>query len=226
MLLAIDTATRFTSLALYDGRDILAEHTWLNPSGHSEQLAPMLRDMLAYTGVNLDALAGMAVSVGPGSYTGLRVGVALAKGMADARRLPLVGLSTLETLAAAYPPPSNPADLIAVVQAGRGRVIAQTFRWRKTAWVSRTEAALTDWDALLGGISDPTIVTGEIDAGGFDALTDAASAGTPLHVAGSTYRLRRASVLAELAWELLRQSDDHSAFQPDRVLPLYVKSEA
>ena len=85
MLLAIDTATSLLGIALHDGDRLLAECTLTVDRSHSAVLAPMIKQIMERTGVAGDELTALAVSVGPGSYTGLRIGVALAKGMAGAR---------------------------------------------------------------------------------------------------------------------------------------------
>ena len=92
-LLAIDTATQFISLALHDGQQMLAEQTWFSENHHTVELAPAVRMLLESARLTAADLTALAVSIGPGSYTGLRIGVALAKGIAGARRLPLVGMS-------------------------------------------------------------------------------------------------------------------------------------
>ena len=121
MLLAIDTATRIMSLALHDGDTLLAEQSWNTRNRHTVELAPAVLNMLNSLEMSVADLAGLGVSIGPGSYTGLRIGVAFAKGLAAAHRLPLVGVTTLDTLAAAQPHHQSGMGLIAVVQAGRGR---------------------------------------------------------------------------------------------------------
>ena len=82
MLLAIDTATQILSLALHDGDTLIGESTLRAGRQHSALLAPLIERTLAQTGVGRNDLAALAVAVGPGSYTGVRIGVALAKGMA------------------------------------------------------------------------------------------------------------------------------------------------
>ncbi|MEO8397708.1 MAG: tRNA (adenosine(37)-N6)-threonylcarbamoyltransferase complex dimerization subunit type 1 TsaB, partial [Chloroflexota bacterium] len=95
-LLAIDTATQFISIALHDGQQMLAEQTWISENHHTVELAPAVRALLINAHLSPAELSGLAVSIGPGSYTGLRIGVALAKGIATAQRIPLVGISTLD----------------------------------------------------------------------------------------------------------------------------------
>ncbi|MFC2038007.1 tRNA (adenosine(37)-N6)-threonylcarbamoyltransferase complex dimerization subunit type 1 TsaB, partial [Chloroflexota bacterium] len=101
MLLAIDTATRMAGLALYDqvaGR-ILGEETWYSVNNHTVELMPRLVRLLDQQGVTPDGLTGLAVSLGPGSFTGLRIGLGVVKGLALAGRLPLVGVPSLDVVA-------------------------------------------------------------------------------------------------------------------------------
>lgn len=221
MLLAIDTATRIMSLALHDGHTLLAEETWHTANNHTAELAPAIRGLLARCEVTLEDVTALAVSIGPGSFTGLRIGVALAKGLALARKLPLVGVSTLDTLAAAQPQYPRHA-LITVVEAGRGRIIAATYRWGKGEWVNRGEPRLMDWETLLANIDGPAYVTGDIDAEGQAALKTAEEGENPVRVSSPALRLRRAGFLAEMA--LARLAAGGESFDPAQVTPLYVKT--
>jgi tRNA A37 threonylcarbamoyladenosine modification protein TsaB len=123
MLLGIDTSTHLASVALHDGTRLLSEHTWLAQQDHTRTLLPNIQRLFEDARVGMDAISGVAVALGPGSFNGLRVGLSTAKGLAVARQLPLVGAGTLEVLAAEYGPEN------AVMNAGRGRV----YRWRAEA---------------------------------------------------------------------------------------------
>ncbi len=230
MLLALDTATRSISLALHDGQRLLAEHSWHSDNNHTTQLAPAVAQLFAQVTPEMDALSAVAVSVGPGSYTGLRIGIALAKGIASARKLPLIGRTTLDTLAAAAPYQAS-TGLVAVVNAGRGRIIAQTYRWSSGGgelgvWAGRGQAAIMTWDALLESIDAPALITGEVEAVAQERITQAAAQGTPVQLVPATFRLRRAGFLAQAAWAQLHASDDpDTAFDPARLSPIYLKSE-
>lgn len=226
MLLAIDTATRLMSLALHDGTDLLAEQSWRIGNRHTTTLTPALQAMLDACEVTLDDVTALAVSTGPGSFTGLRIGVALAKGLAAVHELPLVGISALDTLAAAQPQYETGHALITVVQAGRGRVIVQTYRWRKGAWTSRGEPRLMHWPDLIAEIDGPAYVAGEIDAKGREAITGAQAEDVPLKFAPAVFNLRRAGFMAALAWEQLAATEDHATFAAGKVAPLYVKTDS
>ena len=117
MLLAIDTSTQMLSIALHDGDALFAECTLRAGRQHSALLAPLIDDTMMQTGVCSKDLTALAVSVGPGSYTGVRIGVALAKGMAAPRNLPLVPVTTLETVVAAQARHRDNLPLVATVSA-------------------------------------------------------------------------------------------------------------
>lgn len=124
IVLGLDTAVGACSVAvLADGRPlaVLSEPML---RGHQERLAPMVREAMAQAGLTFDALDRVGVTVGPGSFTGLRVGLAFAKGLGLALGIPCVGVGTLEALAASEPG----ADLtLAVIDARRGQVYLQAF---------------------------------------------------------------------------------------------------
>jgi tRNA threonylcarbamoyladenosine biosynthesis protein TsaB len=225
MLLAIDTATQHMSLALHDGRSVLAEQTWFSGNNHTIALAPTVRQMLMANGLSVEALRALAVSVGPGSYSGLRIGVALAKGMAAARSLPLVGVSSLDTLAAGTPYLNG--GLVVALPAGRGRLIVKTYRWRKGRWGSHKseEPELMDWQALMEKVDGAAFLTGEISEEGFETIKAAQANGVPLTIVAGAYRLRRAGFLAEEAWTRLNENSDPKVFEAARVVPFYVKTK-
>jgi tRNA threonylcarbamoyladenosine biosynthesis protein TsaB len=221
MLLAIDTATQIISLALHDGRKLLAEHTWHSANNHTVELAPAIQNMLAQCIVHLDMLDALAVSVGPGSYSGLRVGVALAKGLASARKLPLVGVSTFDTLAAGQP--YYQGGLIVTLPAGRGRILVARYHWRRGRWGARGEPQIMDWDTLVSSIDGSAYLTGELSDSGYEALEAAQARGVTLSLVPSAYRMRRAGFLAEEA--LARLEADRSAFPAAKLTPLYIKTQ-
>src|SRR5690554_576977 len=99
-LLAIETATNVCSVAVAQSGRLRAEISLSRPRAHAEHLVPMIQDALRYADVRADQLQVVAVSSGPGSYTGLRIGVSTAKGLAEAVEAALVGVPTLMGLAA------------------------------------------------------------------------------------------------------------------------------
>src|SRR2546422_1711126 len=92
-------------------------------------LVPRVAETLSLAGVQLEELGGIAVSVGPGSFTGLRIGVTAAKSLAYARGLPVAGISTLEALAADHPAPEQ-TIVCPVLPASASQLFAGLYRWR------------------------------------------------------------------------------------------------
>ncbi len=221
MLLALDTATQLISLALYDGHNLLAEQTWHTAFNHSIQLAPTLEALLQRADVKITDLSALAVCIGPGSYSGLRVGVSLAKGMALVRNLPLIGISALDIIAAAQPHYAN--GLIVLVQAGRERIIVGRYQWRKGRWSQRGEVQLMDWDTLLASLDGPAHITGEISLSGHSILQTAQEKDVPISIVPAAFRLRRAGFLAQEAWE--RYNADNTAFDAAKLVPFYIKTQ-
>lgn len=99
LLLAFDTATPAVTAALHDGRDVLAESTEVDARRHGELLMPAVDRVLREADVKLDAVTGIVVGVGPGPYTGLRVGLVTAAALGDALGVPVHGICTLDGIA-------------------------------------------------------------------------------------------------------------------------------
>lgn len=128
-LLALDTALGACQAAVLDGDRALAVTSEPMARGHQERLAPVAAGTMARAGLAFAALDRIAVTVGPGSFTGLRVGLAFAKGLGMALGVPVLGVGTLAALAASGAFPGARSDGVdaAVIDAGRGRVYLQLF---------------------------------------------------------------------------------------------------
>ncbi|MBQ3665713.1 MAG: tRNA (adenosine(37)-N6)-threonylcarbamoyltransferase complex dimerization subunit type 1 TsaB [Lachnospiraceae bacterium] len=99
MILAIDSSSLVASVALVDENTVIAEYTMNLKKTHSQTLLPMINEIFKMTGIDKKSLSAIAVAQGPGSFTGLRIGAATAKGLALALDLPIVGVSTIEMMA-------------------------------------------------------------------------------------------------------------------------------
>ncbi len=99
IILNIETSTEVCSVSLQKGEECLGERNAAEPMSHTRVLTKLIEELFELTGVSINALKAVAVSAGPGSYTGLRVGAATAKGLCYAADIPLIGVSTLKALA-------------------------------------------------------------------------------------------------------------------------------
>jgi tRNA threonylcarbamoyladenosine biosynthesis protein TsaB len=122
IVLGLDTCLAACSVAVLDGERVLAHLGETMARGHQERLAPMAEAAMAHAGVAFADLDRVGATVGPGSFTGLRVGVAFAKGLASALAIPAVGVGTLEALAA-----SAPGLVAAAIDARRDQLYLQVF---------------------------------------------------------------------------------------------------
>ena len=130
-ILAFDTALNACSVAITDDHDVLAHIHEKRRRGHAETLMPMIEGLMGGIGLAYRDIDLIAVTVGPGTFTGLRIGLAAARGMSLAARKPLVGITTLEALAAAVPQGmAQGCPVIATADARRGEVYLQSFNMK------------------------------------------------------------------------------------------------
>lgn len=217
-LLAIDTATQIMSIALHDGDRLLAECTQLAGRRHNSLLAPLIAQTLRQIGIEAEDLSALAVAAGPGSYTGVRIGVAVAKGLAAARDLPLVPVTTLETLVAAVPHYRESPNLIVALPAGRKRIIYAEYWPMGNRWAESQPAKIGDWPQVLADYARPMLFTGEISAEGLAMIR----ANPDYAIVPAPLRLRRAGHLAQIAWARLHEKGAQS-FSAERVAPIYLQ---
>ncbi len=215
MILAIDTATQYAGLALYNQDGVYAEEAWFAGRNHTIELMPRLVRMLKSAQLTVPDLTALAVSLGPGSFTGLRIGLAVAKGMALPHKLAVVGIPTLETVA--YPFKKNNVPVWAIAQAGRGRILTACYQTKRKKWHLVTDPYLTSFEELAQNITSPALCVGEIDNTSAIFLHKQSKA----QVVSPAARLRRCSYLAELAATRLEANDQDD---PDALVPIYTSS--
>jgi tRNA threonylcarbamoyl adenosine modification protein YeaZ len=124
LILSLETSTRAGGVALLRGNEVLAEKAGKENSSQSAQLLSDIREILQKNDLNLNQINLLAVAVGPGSFTGLRIGLATAKGLATALKIPIAGISTLEAAAACS---ENDGEIGVVLPAGRSEYFVQSF---------------------------------------------------------------------------------------------------
>ena len=195
MLLAIDTSTARLGLALYDGAQVNGELTWTSSARHTQELAPAVSGLLERVGVQISAIQCLGVAIGPGSFTSLRVGLAFVKGMALARRIPIVGIPTLDVTAASVP--VGERRLAAVLQAGRGKLAVVWYRPGESGWIAEGVAVVATAEEIEQMIHKPTIVCGEMTA---EERQHLARRYKNVILASPAQCVRRPGLLAEMAW--------------------------
>ena len=208
MILALDTSTAACTAALLE-RDgtIIASRDELIGRGHAERLVPMIEEML-----DGHVPSKILVGVGPGSFTGLRVGIAAAHGMAIGWSVPLTGMNSLALLAASAPP--GEGKLAAAMTGGHGELFVQTFN-RKKLTATGPILNLTP-DAAAMKVDAPLVV-----GSGAEALVQARHSGEALPLLPTA---SRAMALAELMRML--ECKPVYARAPDARVPLQLAGAA
>lgn len=223
LLLAIDASTRIVGLALYDGVQVCSESVWSSSDHHTSELAPAVQELLRRSHIAIDELGAIGVALGPGSFTGLRIGLALAKGIALVQRIPLIGIPTLDILAHAQPPQDIP--MAAVLRAGRGRLAVAWYEPAQTpgnlkTWQTGSKVEVLTPQDLAQRIQQPTLVCGELTAEERHLLGKKRGPISRLvELASPAACLRRPSYLAELAWKRWQAGD---LDDPASLTPIYL----
>ncbi|MGD8603005.1 MAG: tRNA (adenosine(37)-N6)-threonylcarbamoyltransferase complex dimerization subunit type 1 TsaB [Anaerolineales bacterium] len=213
MILAIDTATRMIGLALHDGNQVLAESMWLAGRKHTVNLAPELAMMLRRNEIAITDLTAVAVASGPGSYTGLRIGLALAKGLCLAHNMPLAAVPTLDILAAAQPRSKLP--MLAVIEVGRKRLAGVWYKWGRGGWKAQSEPENLSWLEIVKGLESKTYLCGEINAERRAELRQHEA----VELADPATCVRRPAFLAQVGAENLKKKKRP---RPEEISPFYL----
>jgi len=213
MLLAIDTSTAKIGLALHDGSQVFAEMVLQTGRHHTRELALLVDQTLGRVGVSAADLKAVAVALGPGSFTGLRVGLAFAKGMVGALAVPLLGIPTFEAVAAAVQPREGYDLLAAVLPAGRKRLAVGWYFLQDGSWRRRGAPEVLTADELAGRIRRPTVVCGELRA---EERARLARKWKNALLPSPAACVRRPAFIAELAWARYErgESDDVASLAP------------
>lgn len=184
-----------------------------NGATHAASLPRLVRAALSAAGAGIEAVDGVAVSIGPGSFTGLRIGLAFAKGLALAGGIPLVGVSTLEALATVAPAPAG-GRICAALDARRGECWAAFFRRAATGLERLGPDAAVPAEALAGQLDPGTVVVGDAPEA-YRGLFDGRAEVLPFdrfHPQGDA--------VARLGWQRLARGEQDDV---GRLEPVYVR---
>jgi len=221
-ILAIETATLVSSVALATAGTLLAEITLQTKKTHSEILMAHIAKLLDMAGVSKADITAVAVSIGPGSFTGLRIGLATAKSLAYAMKVPLLGVPTLAALAYGSFVPG--AILAPMLDAQRGNVYQALFERQKGSLKELMPATVMGIDEALDNLAQyntPVILMGEAAVQYSEKIK---SIGNHLVLATPHMIIQRASSVATLGHMLIKQGIQHDVMALE---PLYIRrSEA
>ena len=211
MLLAIDTSTEWVGIGLSDEHQVVFEHVWRTDNHHTVGLVPAIKYFMHNSGVSMSDLDALAAAIGPGSFTSLRIGLSVIKGLALALNLPVVGVPSLDILAHGQAPMSLP--MIAILHAGRGRLAYQGYAFEGGEWISNTDITVSDPKELAAAIDSPVYVCGEMTEHERQIIGRKYKT---VKLATPSACVRRPSVLCELAQQKLQKGerDDVTLLSP------------
>jgi len=221
IVLGIDTSTPQTSLAIGNEREVLACLS-IARTARQESLTPALQQLLTWSGLDVKQVGGVAVSTGPGLFTGLRVGVETAKTLAQVLAIPIVGITSLDALA--FSVRYSPRRIAAVIDARRGEVFAAVYRSVPGGVFRESDHLVLKPDQLVAQLE---AVAGEVLCVGNGAILyrrEIEELGNRVEFAGPAVAHPDAAALVELAIPRFLRKEFDRVFD---VMPLYLrKSDA
>lgn len=211
-ILAVDTATKSCSVAIVDKELLLAEVTMVSGQTHSKHLMGMINTVIGLSGLTVSGLDGFAVTQGPGSFTGLRIGISSIKGLALASGKPIVGVSSLDALAMQSAPSSN--LICPLIDARKGEVYYSRYRFKDGNLKKETIEQVSSPEKAVFDINEPCIFLGSGALLYQQTIID--KMGALAHFATSFQNTIRASTVAHLSMERFEKNDtdDVSTFVP------------
>lgn len=220
-ILAIDTATEACSAALWNTGEICA-HFELCPREHTQRILPVVQDILSQSGATLAELDALAFGRGPGSFTGVRIGIGIAQGLALGAELPMIGVSTLATMAQGAYRKSGATRVLAAIDARVGEVYwAEYVRDEQGIWHGEESEAVLKPEAVkerLMQLSGEWVTVGT----GWPAWPELAADATHLTITDGEVLLPAAEDMLPIAVYLLEQGKTVAVEQAE---PKYLRNE-
>ena len=220
-ILAIDTATEACSAALWNTGEICA-HFELCPREHTQRILPVVQDIISQSGVTLTELDALAFGRGPGSFTGVRIGIGIAQGLALGAELPMIGVSTLATMAQGAFRKSGATRVLAAIDARMGEVYwAEYIRDEQGIWHGEESEAVLKPEAVkerLMQLSGEWVTVGT----GWPAWPELAADATHLTIIDGEVLLPAAEDMLPIAVYLLEQGKTVAVEQAE---PKYLRNE-
>ena len=219
-ILAVDTATTSCSVAIVDKTSLLSEFTIDREETHSKHLMDMIKAVLRMAGLNFSDLDGFAVTRGPGSFTGLRIGLSTIKGLAVASEKPVVGVSSLEALASQV---SYSRDLICpILDARKGEVYFSRYRFLNGHLKKQTKERVAPPDKAVDDLNEPCLFVGNGALFYKEMILE--KMGELASIAPMIQNTIRASTMAYLSMTKFEKNDTDDI---EKIMPYYIrKSDA
>lgn len=219
LILALDTTSLTASAALWRDEVMVAQYFLNSGHTHSTTLLPMIKHMMETSGVSLDDVDLLACAVGPGSFTGIRIGIATLKGLCVGKNVPCVGVSSLEAMA--YGMRGVDGIVCPVINARRTQFYSSLFRVKNgmVSRLSEDDIVLgADLDSVLSPYDEAVYLVGDGYGAAREFITHKHLKYTP-----ELYRWPTAFAVADAAANIWNDASDKSVFTQDSISPVYLR---
>lgn len=214
MILGIDTSTKHCGAALVSGEELVAESRLLSGLAHAERLPLIVREMMANATVSPDQITGIGVSIGPGSFTGLRIGLGFAKGLALGWNKPLYAVPTMEAVLTGLP---EVFDRICVLLTARKDEVYRGLFIKRDVYKAVSEIETLETNQALDGLPEGHwVLTGD----GAPSVFDGAPPDSPVTLLGQPWLYPTGLGVARSAQQMARRGETSAA---DSLAPVYIK---
>ena len=218
-ILGLDTSSHVNTVGVISDDHVLADFAWEAKDSSLQRIVPAIDFALDSARLHLGDIEGFAVGIGPGSWTGVRVGLTVGKILAYAGNKPLCGVSSLDTLA--HYGRNAPGQVCPIVDAGRGMVYAALYRARQGEITRESDCYSGDVGGLLDMIQEPTRFLGE--AAHFHREAISQKLGSMAILNSRAEDVQRGSIVAALAARRLKGSESDEVLS---LTPLYLREPA
>ena len=158
-ILGIDTSSKFLGIALAEDKSIIIEESHLLDRKHSSQLVPKIKEMLERSSLSIDEVDAFVIGLGPGSFTGLRIGVSTVKGFGIATKKPCIGIPSIDSLALNVD--GEGRAIVPVIDAKREQLYTAIYRREKDRLVRKSEHLLLNVNKLMKRVKGPAFFLGD-----------------------------------------------------------------
>lgn len=223
-VLGIDTSSLVATIAIMEDDNLISEYTINSPMTHSQKLMPMLEELLINNDLRVKDMDMIAISLGPGSFTGVRIGVSTVKGLAHPHNIPVMGVSSIEAMAMNIP--YSDMLICPIMDARRNQVYTGMYKWNEDKLDEIHKDSPLTVDELIEKLSlldEKVIFLGDGVKKHSDILKE--KLGEKASFAKGYVNMQRASSVCELA--LIKHKQGVKPYKYDEVMPVYLrKSEA
>ncbi|MDP2981491.1 MAG: tRNA (adenosine(37)-N6)-threonylcarbamoyltransferase complex dimerization subunit type 1 TsaB [Candidatus Omnitrophota bacterium] len=158
-ILGIDTSSKFLNIALSEDKDIIKEESYLLDRKHASQLVPKIKGLLRKTRVSINKIDAFIIGLGPGSFTGLRIGVSAIKGFGAASGKPCIGVASMDSIACNAI--ESDKDIVPIIDAKRGQVYSAIYRRKGGLVVRLSDYIVLPIDKLMAKIKTQPVFLGD-----------------------------------------------------------------